>query len=198
VSRKSDRVVAAAVAATPPWEHDLREAPDGCKLRLFRGEETMLITWDANDGLVHPLSYRLTGVRDTKLRNVAEAMRYIAGKPDYKARSATRRASAPRAAAAPTAIDKDLLELPDREIIKRLRGKVITWHNRGLDTYESGGVPDRKQVSVPDGAGGKKLVWRTSRNISMSTSSAGRRILTFPAVGEQFRSVGLDQIVDVS
>jgi hypothetical protein len=199
MSRKSERVVAAAVAATPPWEHDTQSALDGTKLRLFRGEETILITWDANDGLVHPLSYRLSGVRDTKLRNVAEALRFIAGKPDYKPkaiRSAARKTSVSRTAG--KAVELGLDEMEDKEIIRLLRGKTLTWWSPMQELHESGSVPDRKLAEVPDGKGGKKKVWRTSPNIYMSTSSAGRRILTFPAVGEQFRSIGLDQIVNIS
>jgi hypothetical protein len=46
--------------------------------------------------------------------------------------------------------------------------------------------------------GVEKVVRRASPNVYLSTTSAGRRVLTFPAVGEQFRSMGLDQIVQVN
>lgn len=200
MSHKYERVVAAAEAATPPWNHILSTEDGECTLTLNRGEEAMVLHWDGRGGLVHPLTYKLYGVRDAKLRNVAEAIRYIGERPNYKIRSSTRKAAAESTVdtVVRAALDESYFDMDDKGIIKLLRGKRITWHNEMLDQYETAEVPDRYRILVPDGAGGKKPVWRTSRNISMSTSSAGRRIITFPAVGEQFRSVALEKIVDVS
>lgn len=191
---KHERVVAAA--KEHGWEFQLISVPgEGTGVELNRGPENLMIRWDLTGSLMHPLTYRVAGVRETKLRNVSAALKQMADKPNLT--PARRRSSA--------AVEVDetpYLPLPfdtdadDATIIKALRGKTIVWRNRLLNTLESGQVPDRFQVKVKrDGV--EKLVWRTSQNIYMTTSSAGRRIITFPAVGEQFRSVGLDQIVQI-
>lgn len=201
--KKAQRVIASANGANPPWEYETEESGDLYTLTLTRGEETMQITWDTaqNDTLIHPLSYSLAGVRETKLRNVSAAMKIIEGKPNYTARR--RKVAAPQPAGEP---EEDIKPLPlpfdpeessDRDIVKALTGKRIVWKNRMLGIYESGVVPPRVRVEVKDGNGGFKTVLRTSRNIRMATTTAGRRVITFPAVNEQFRSVGLDQIVQV-
>lgn len=202
--KKAERVIAAANEASPPWEYSSEERGDLFVLTLTRGQETMEITWDTaqNDTLVHPLNYSLAGVREAKLRNVSAAIKTIGDKPNFKARRTARpKADVPKEeeeiVPMPLPFDKD--ESTDRDIVKAVVGKRIIWRNRMLGTYESGIVPARARVEVkdPDNPGKNKFVLRTSKNIRMTTSSEGRRILTFPAVGEQFRSVAMDQIVQV-
>lgn len=191
---KHERVL--AVAKEHGWTANVSPAGDSITLAAVRGAESMLITW-VNGGLQHPLTYSLAGVRDVKLRNVAAALKQMAEQPNYSTSRARR----------PT-VDTDGEEIPrealpfemdddDAVIIRAVRGKVIIWKNSMVDQYERGQVPPPMRLEVPDGKGGKKRILRTSRNIYLTTSAAGRRILTFPAVNEQFRSVGLDAIVAI-
>lgn len=198
---KAERVIAVAQATSPPWEVDLVAGDAASEtLHLARGDETMTIKW-VNGGLEHPLTYSLSGVKEVKLRNVSAALKVIEGKPDYTKRTAAprqERSSAPREIAK-VALPFDIETATDSDIIKAVRGKQIVWLNEMAGEYERASVPPRKLVEVKDASapGGVKKVWRTSRNISVSKTSAGRRVLTFPAVGEQYRSVGLDSIVQI-
>lgn len=197
---KADRVIKLAEATTPPWECELSTVGAGELLTLARGDETMQITWE-NGGLVHPLVYTLAGVREVKLRNVSAALKLVLGQPEYKTARAPRVVGEPKPKVEPVTavLPFDIVEATDAEIIKAVRGKKLTWLNDMMGEYESARVPDRKLVEVkdPDKPGQWKNVYRTSPNITMSTSAAGRRILTFPAVNEQYRSVGLDRLVQV-
>lgn len=197
---KYNRVVAAG--SEHGWEHERLAEDNVTGVRLTRGPEIMEVRWDAGGSLLHPLTYAISGIKQTRLRNVSAAIKQMADKPNLTA-VRTRRASAPSATAEGEVIEitrEELpfpLDAPDAEVIKALRGRHLVWWNTMGEKYETGQVPDRQRVAVPDGRGGKKLVWRTSRNIYLTTSKAGKRSLTFPAVNEQFRSVHLEAIVRV-
>lgn len=198
---KAERVIAAAQAATPPWEHEVEEVEGFTTLTLIRGDETMQITWDSKTALIHPLTYTLAGVREVKLRNVSQALKdCITVAPDYKVKKTVqRRVASPPKEVGRSPLPFDIEEASDEEIIKAVRGRKLVWLNQMAGEFEQAVVPGRKLVEVkdPDKPGAMKKVWRTSRNIKMSTTSAGRRVLTFAAVGEQFRSIGLDTLVQV-
>lgn len=198
---KSDRVKDAALAADPVWTVEDTSSPGLYGLKLTRGDEEMTVNWSSeNDGLVHPLDYRLRGVKEVRLRNVSAALKQIADAPNYKVRSKVPRE---RSEEAPETLERILPFDPetatDAEVIKAVCGKRLVWWNSMGAAYDSGEVPGRKRVEVadPNKVGEKKWVLRTSRNITIKVSSTGRRVLTFPAVGEQFRSVGLDSLVQV-
>lgn len=198
---KHDRVIAAAEAADPKWDHEVEISDSGVTLNLTRGDESMQIVWGPKTELVHPLSYSLKGVREVKLRNVSGALAVIAGKPKYTQKR-TAKARVERTAPDPiaTVLPFDISTATDEEIIKAVRGRTLTWYSSMSDEYETATVPDRRLVEVKDSSrpGGVRKVWRTSKNISVKTTSAGRRVLTFPAVNEQFRSLGLDTLVQVN
>lgn len=208
--KKAERVIAKAEGTTPPWQWETEDAGDLYTLTLTRGEENMQIVWDTskNDALVHPLTYSLSGVRETRLRNVSAALKLVEGSPDYTGRKAKKTVSKPRPTEAdekdwePVAIPLpfDPLESTDRDIVKSIVGKRIVWRNTMNGEYETAVVPPRERVEIKDADNPGKMKWvlRTSRNITIKTTSAGRRVLTFPAVNEQFRSVALDQIVQIN
>lgn len=198
---KTSRIIERAAECDPAWDFIQKEEEDYTFLNLSRGQETIEFTWEGNT-LIHPLLYKLPGIREVRLRNVAAALRQMGERPNYTPRRTSRTATAAREVpgedeplALPLPFD---LEDDDATIIKAVRGRTITWKLPLSGSYDTGTVPDRYQVTVPDGHGGKKTVWRTNPNIYIKQTSAGRRILTFPAVMAQFRSCGLDQIVSVS
>lgn len=196
--RKHERVIETATGVEPTWENEVDKLDDeGITLTLTRGDESMQITWDGRGSLVHPLVYTLSGIKEVKLRNVAAALRVIADKPNYTRRVGVRRERQAPAVPENVPLPFDIELATDEEIIKAVRGKKLTWLNEMAGEYETGMVPDAKRVEVPDGNGGRKFVRRTSRNITMSVSSEGRRILTFPAVNEQYRSLHLDRLVQI-
>ncbi len=198
---KTSRIIERAAECEPPWDFVQKEEGDRTTLVLTRGEERIEFAWEKN-ALQHPLLYTLAGVREVRLRNVSAALKQMGEKPNYRVRRTSRAAGAerevredvgPLMTTLPFELDDD-----DATIIKAVRGHSITWRRTMQPGYETGMVPGRYQVDVPDGKGGKKKVWRTSPNIYLRTTSTGRRVLTFPAVNEQFRSCALDQIVSVS
>jgi hypothetical protein len=202
VSAEAKAVRVCTAAESHGWTFAVSRGDEGTSVSLSRGPELMVITWDKGGSLMHPLTYSISGIKDVRLRNVSAAIKQMADKPNLTA-VRTRRPSAPSATAEEGVVEITQEELPfpmdapDAEIIKALRGKHLVWWNKLGEQYETGQIPGPARVQIPDGRGGKKWVLRTSRNIYVTTSSAGRRIITFPAVNEQFRSVGLDSIVRV-
>lgn len=194
----------AAVAAEPPWDTKLTESEDLTTLVLRRGDETIEINWGFRENgsqyLEHPLCYSLLGVRDIRLRNVAEAMRVIAGRPDYTTKKARKKAVVEKAE------PEEVVSMPlpfdpqtssDVDIRRAVSGKSLTWRGGMTGEYFTGTVPPRRRVEVPDGKGGKKFVLRVSPNVYITTTEDGKRVLTFPAVNEQFRSCYLESLVQV-
>lgn len=199
---KADRVIEAAAAATPPWLSDTESSGGMYTLTLTRGDESMVIVWHEESlALVHPLTYALSGVREVKLRNVSAAIKVLAEKPSYKVGrsrpTGVQRVQADGEPLGEVYLPFDPAVDDDRTIVKALVGKVLVWRAVMTGEYIEARVPARERVEVPDGKGGKKVVLRTNPNIYISTTSAGKRVLTFPAVNEQFRSCYLDGLVQV-
>lgn len=159
-----------------------------------RGEnESVSVTWE-NNACLNECWHRLDG-KNKKLRNAAAARRVLEG--STKTSSPNSKTSTPR-----VPLPTQTLELPsddqpqapipewgtkyvskpDKEILAKVIGKEITWVNSRTRQLDSATVlkdPNQRQLRV-------------------EYTRARRRVITFAALGEGFRSVYVDAIVSVA
>lgn len=132
------------------------------------GEERLLLIWRERYFSAEESYYELVDVRQKRVNNQAEAIRWVKDTPDYTHSKE---------------IVRDVFdwsEYTDEEVAKSLAGRKIQWQNSYTGEHESAVLP-------------RKGYWT-----EVQQSSSGRRFITFADMaGTGFRSVGLNAITRI-
>lgn len=184
------------------WEPDGIEAVATlASVTVRRGDETIFIQW--KDGRFQENCTHGIGGRSVKLRN-ASAARGAMTTPAEKVRRDVRRRvpgqkvadSMPKAA-----LPFDLDKATDEEVLKAVEGRQLTWRNSMSGDLERVRVPrteyDTVSITKEGKVVGTKQVKANNLQTKLSTTKAGRRVLTWAAPGEGFRSVALDSLLQI-
>ena len=182
-------------AETAGWKTKVERDGTRVTVTATRAKEVVSVTWEGNACLNESI-YLLDG-RSRKLRNAAAARRILnqdgaerapANKPKRKSSVVTPVIPQPRVTEdeepepqrRPTWGSRHI-SVPDREILRKVLGKEIIWINSRTK------VEDRATVLAnPD-----------QRQLRVEYTGSKRRVITFAAKGEGFRSVYVDAIVTV-
>jgi hypothetical protein len=161
-----------------------------------RGEESVEIRWDA--GVYQTWATYVCGDRSIKLRNASHALKQMALSP-AEADASNSKVATNKALRGPrrergeeeTPMTRKplpfALDASEGDIRRAVMGRRIVWRNRITKTAESGRVPkyaDSEHAML-------------ARIVVKDHPTNGERVLTWPAVGEGFRSCRLSDILAV-
>lgn len=185
-----------AEAEKEGWEISVEHAGARVTVTATRGKEAVQVTWEKN-ACLNECFYTIDG-KNKKLRNAAAAKRVLVNAEVSGSTSVpVKRISAKPSGVIPqprNGADIDIdrtppipvwgarhIAKPDREILRLVVGKQITWLNSRTKQLETARV-----LSSPD-----------QRQLRIEWTRAQKRVITFAAYGEGFRSLYLEAIVSV-
>lgn len=195
--RKANAFVSEAEAAG--WEVETRSQEDEAWVRAVRESEQIVLWWYGEGGSFgHPSTYRF-GSDESQVPNVADARRKLTGTPKVSGSRGRRAAKSAGTREVPRMVmpfELDTLREAVEEVKSHLWGATLVWQNRFSGDIEEATVPPRERHEI-DSHGRKIRTVECWKLVTLSETSSGSWVLTFPAVHGSFRSVALEEILQV-